>query len=171
MFTLLAGHETTMNMIGNGMLALFRNPDALARLRSDPSLIESALDEFLRFDSPVQVTFRTASEDIELAGRTIPRREHVVVFLGAANRDPARFANPDQLDITRTDNHHLSFARRTASMYRRGTRESRRPHRIRNDSPPDAEAGARRPESKVAPRNEPQRIGVAAPNVLKRRRT
>ena len=110
MFTLLAGHETTMNMIGNGMLALFRNPDALARLRSDPSLIESALDEFLRFDSPVQVTFRTASEDIELAGRMIPRREHVVVFLGAANRDPARFANPDQLDITRTENHHLSFA-------------------------------------------------------------
>ena len=110
MFTLLAGHETTMNMIGNGMLALFRNPDALARLRSDPSLIKSALDEFLRFDSPVQVTFRTASEDIELSGRTIPRREHVVVFLGAANRDPARFANPDQLDIARRDNVHLSFA-------------------------------------------------------------
>ena len=91
MFTLLAGHETTMNMIGNGMLALFRNPDALARLRADPSpsAIESALDEFLRFDSPVQVTFRTASEDIELSGSTIPRGEHVVVFLGAANRDPA----------------------------------------------------------------------------------
>jgi pimeloyl-[acyl-carrier protein] synthase len=110
MFTLLAGHETTMNMIGNGMLALFRNPDAMAQLKSDPSLIESALDEFLRFDSPVQVTFRTASEDIELAGRTIPRREHVVVFLGAANRDPARFENPDTLDITRRENYHLSFA-------------------------------------------------------------
>jgi pimeloyl-[acyl-carrier protein] synthase len=110
MFTLLAGHETTMNMIGNGMLALFRNPDAMARLKSDHSLIESALDEFLRFDSPVQVTFRTASEDIELAGRTIPHGEHVVVFLGAANRDPARFANPDQLDIARRDNVHLSFA-------------------------------------------------------------
>src|SRR6202045_3099080 len=109
-YTLLAGHETTMNMIGNGMLALFRNPDALARLKSDPSLIESALDEFLRFDSPGQGKFRTASEDIELAGRTIPRREHVVVFLGAANRDPLRFADPDKLDITRTDNHHLSFA-------------------------------------------------------------
>jgi pimeloyl-[acyl-carrier protein] synthase len=110
MFTLLAGHETTMNMIGNGMFALFRNPDALTRLRSDPSLIESALDEFLRFDSPVQVTFRTASEDIELAGRTIPRGDHVVVFLGAANRDPLRFADPDKLDITRPDNYHLSFA-------------------------------------------------------------
>ena len=110
MFTLLAGHETTMNMIGNGMLALFRNPDAMARLKSDPSLIDSALDEFLRFDSPVQVTFRTASEDIELAGRTIPHGEHVVVFLGAANRDPAQFANPDQLDIARRDNVHLSFA-------------------------------------------------------------
>jgi len=109
MFTLLAGHETTMNMIGNGMLALFRNPDALARLRSDPSLIEPALDEFLRFDSPVQVTFRTASQDIEISGRTIPRGEHVVVFLGAANRDPARFPEPDKLDIARPDNYHLSF--------------------------------------------------------------
>src|SRR5580704_4372744 len=99
MFTLLAGHETTMNMIGNGMLALFRNPEALARLRSDSSLIEPALDEFLRFDSPVQVTFRTASEDIELAGRTIPRGDHVVVFLGAANRDPLRFAYPDKLEM------------------------------------------------------------------------
>ena len=110
MFTLLAGHETTMNMIGNGMLALFRNPAAMAQLKSDPSLIESALDEFLRFDSPVQVTFRTASEDIELGGRTIPRREHVVVFLGAANRDPERFENPNKLDITRRENYHLSFA-------------------------------------------------------------
>jgi pimeloyl-[acyl-carrier protein] synthase len=109
MFTLLAGHETTMNMIGNGMLALLRNPGALARLKSDPSLIESALDEFLRFDSPVQVTFRTASEDIELGGRTIPRGEHVVVFMGAANRDPERFPEPDKLDIARPDNHHLSF--------------------------------------------------------------
>ncbi len=81
-------------------------------LRADPSpsAIESALDEFLRFDSPVQVTFRTASEDIELSGRTIPRGEHVVVFLGAANRDPLRFTDPDKLDITRQDNHHLSFA-------------------------------------------------------------
>ncbi len=109
MFTLLAGHETTMNMIGNGMLALLRNPDALARLRSDPSLIEPALDEFLRFDSPVQVTFRTASQDIELGGRTIPRGEHVIVFMGAANRDPDRFPEPDKLDIARPDNHHLSF--------------------------------------------------------------
>jgi cytochrome P450 len=110
MFTLLAGHETTMNMIGNGMLALFRNPAALARLQSDPALIDAALDEFLRFDSPVQVTFRTASEDVDLGRRTIPRGEHVVVFLGAANRDPERFPDPDTLDIMRPDNHHLSFA-------------------------------------------------------------
>jgi len=110
MFTLLAGHETTMNMIGNGMLALFRNPAALARLQSDPALIDAALDEFLRFDSPVQVTFRTASEDVDLGRRRIPRGEHVVVFLGAANRDPERFPDPDKLDILRPDNHHLSFA-------------------------------------------------------------
>jgi cytochrome P450 len=109
MFTLLAGHETTMNMIGNGMLALMRNPDALARLKSDPSLIDSALDEFLRFDSPVQVTFRTATEDIEVGGKTIPKGEHAVIFMGAANRDPERFADPDRLDIARVDNHHLSF--------------------------------------------------------------
>src|ERR1700686_5294095 len=110
MFTLLAGHETTMNMIGNGMLALLRNPDALARLKRDPALIDSALDEFLRYDSPVQVTFRTATEDIEVAGKTVPKGEHVVVFLGAANRDPDRFTDPDKLDISRADNHHLSFA-------------------------------------------------------------
>jgi cytochrome P450 len=109
-FMLLAGHETTMNMIGNGTLALLRHPGALARLRNEPSLIDSAIDEFLRFDSPAQVTFRTAAEDVEVAGRTIPAGAHVVVVLGAANRDPARFPDPDRFDITRPDNNHLSFA-------------------------------------------------------------
>ncbi len=166
MFTLLAGHETTMNMIGNGMLALFRNPDALARLRSDPSLIESALDEFLRFDSPVQVTFRTASEDIELGGRTIPRGDHVVVFLGAANRDPLRFADPDKLDITRTRQSSPVVRRGTPSMHRRSAGQSRRAHRLRNDSPPNAESVARRPASEVASRDEPARVEIVAADVL-----
>ncbi len=167
MFTLLAGHETTMNMIGNGMLALFRNPDALARLRSDPSLIESALDEFLRFDSPVQVTFRTASEDIELAGRTIPRGEHVVVSFrrGKSGSCAVRKSRPAR---HRTDGEPSPvICRRTPSMHRRSARQGRRPHRIRNDSPPDAEAGARRPEPKMAPRNEPARSRVVTADVLK----
>ena len=77
----------------------------------DPvTLIVSALDEVMRFDSQEHVPLRTRSLDTVLAGRTIPRREHVVVFLGAANRDPARFENPDTLEITRKENHHLSFA-------------------------------------------------------------
>ena len=166
MFTLLAGHETTMNMIGNGMLALFRNPDALARLRSDPSLIESALDEFLRFDSPVQVTFRTASEDIELAGRTIPRRRarRRIFRSGKSGSCAVRKSRPARHRADRQSSPVIR--RRTPSMHRRSARQGRRPHRIRNDSPPDAEAGARRPESEVAPRNEPARPRVLAADVL-----
>ena len=111
MFTLLAGHETTMNMIGNGMLALLRHPETLARLKADPSLIDTALDEFLRYDSPGQIVFRTASEPLEVAGRTIAKGEHVVVITGSANRDPAHFENPDVFDIDRPNNHHhLSFS-------------------------------------------------------------
>ena len=110
MFTLLAGHETTMNMIGNGMLALFRNPDAMARLRSDPSLIESALDEFLRFDSPVQVTFRTASEDIELAGRTDPawRARRGFFRRGKSGSCSVHKSRPARHHAH--GQHHLSFA-------------------------------------------------------------
>ena len=166
MFTLLAGHETTMNMIGNGMLALFRNPDALARLRSDPSLIESALDEFLRFDSPVQVTFRTASEDIELSGRTIPRARARRRFFGSGKSRsravrksrPARHRAPRQrAPVVRCG---------TASMHRRSAGQGRRARRIRNDSPPDAEAGARRSASEVATRDESARIAVPAAYLL-----
>jgi pimeloyl-[acyl-carrier protein] synthase len=110
LFTLVAGHETTMNMIGNGTISLLRHSDALVRLRRESSLIPSAVGEFLRYESPAQVTFRTAIEDIEVAGRTIPAGEHVIVVLGAANRDPARFPDPDRLDVARTNNHHLAFA-------------------------------------------------------------
>lgn len=106
---LIAGHETTTNLIGNGMLALLRNPDQFARLRDDRSLLRSAIDEMLRYDSPVQATARVPHEAIELEDATLPARAMVFTAIGAANRDPAVFADPDRLDVGRTDNHHLSF--------------------------------------------------------------
>ena len=108
---LIAGNETTTNLIGNGMLALLRHPDQLQRLREDPSLIPSAVDELLRFDSPVQADFRRALADCEVNGFAVRQRENVVVLLGAANRDPDVFEDPDRLDVGRNDRAHLSFGR------------------------------------------------------------
>ncbi len=107
---LIAGHETTTNLIGNGMLALLRNPDQLTRLRDDPGLIKSGVEELLRYDSPVQLTARTALEDVEVAGVTIPKREQPILLLAAANRDPVQFADPDRLDLTRSPNAHIAFS-------------------------------------------------------------
>jgi len=106
-----AGHETTVNLIGNGLLALYRNPDQLALLKANPSLITNAIEEFLRYDSSVQMTGRTALEDIEdLGGRRIPKGEGVLCLLGSANRDPAVYPDrPDRLDITRPKIRPLSF--------------------------------------------------------------
>jgi cytochrome P450 len=109
MLILGAGHETTTNLITNAVLALLRNPGERRRLQDDPSLIGSAVEEFLRYDSPVQATDRVASVDCEIAGHRIRKGAVVALLLGAANRDPARFADPDRLDLGRTDNHHLSF--------------------------------------------------------------
>jgi cytochrome P450 len=106
-----AGHETTVNLIGNGLLALYRNPDQLALLKADPSLITNAIEEFLRYDSSVQLTGRVALDDIEdLGGKRIPKGETVLCLLGSANRDPAVYPDrPDRLDITRPNVKPLSF--------------------------------------------------------------
>ena len=108
---LIAGNETTTNLIGNGILALLRHPDQLQRLRDDPSLIPAAVDELLRFDSPVQTDFRRVLEDCEVSGIPLRKRENMILLLGAANRDPDVFENPDRLDVGRDDRSHLSFGR------------------------------------------------------------
>jgi cytochrome P450 len=107
---LVAGHETTTNLIGNGLLALLRHPDQMERLRAEPGLIESGVEELLRYDSPVQMTARLAREDLEIGGRRIEAGQLILVLLGAANRDPAQFGEPDRLDVSRAENRHLSFA-------------------------------------------------------------
>jgi cytochrome P450 len=106
-----AGHETTVNLIGNGLLALHRNPDQLALLKADPSLITNAIEEFLRYDSSVQMTGRVALEDIDdLGGKRIQKGDSVLCLLGSANRDPAVYPDaPDRLDIRRPNVKPLSF--------------------------------------------------------------
>jgi cytochrome P450 PksS len=107
---LIAGHETTVNLIANGTLALLEHPDQLERLRAEPDLIGSAVEELLRFYTPVELaTERYAKEPLELRGVPIPRGGLVYLALGAANRDPRRFPVPDRLDLGRADNRHLSF--------------------------------------------------------------
>lgn len=108
---LVAGHETTVNLLGNGALALLENPDQLDRLRRDPELIGTAVDELLRYTSPVQWTGRVAAAEIELGGRTIQPPQSVIGILGAANRDPEVFIDPDRLDLGRHPNPHVAFGR------------------------------------------------------------
>jgi cytochrome P450 len=106
---LVAGHETTANLIGNGTLALLRHPLELDRFRTNPGLASSAVEELLRFDSPIQATARTTLEDIDIAGKSVGENERVVLLLGSSNRDPDVFDEPDALRLDRTPNSHLSF--------------------------------------------------------------
>lgn len=106
---LVAGHETTVNLIGNGTLALLRNPEQLALLRAQPELVKSAVEELLRYDGPVQATSRVVLEEFQLDGKQMPRGMTLHFMLGAANHDPAVFAAPSVLDITRKPNPHLGF--------------------------------------------------------------
>jgi cytochrome P450 len=106
---LFAGHETTANLLGNGLLALLRHPEQLGRLREEPGLMPTAVEELLRYDSPVQRNRRIALVDVELGRATIRRGDPVMVFMGSANRDAAKFADPDTLDVGRAPNPHQAF--------------------------------------------------------------
>jgi len=107
--TMVGGQETTTNLIGNGVLTLLRHPPELERLREDPSLSASAVEELLRYESPSQHTARMAPSDRELGGRPIRKRQAVIAVMGAANRDPERFPDPDRLDLSRQPNRHVAF--------------------------------------------------------------
>jgi pimeloyl-[acyl-carrier protein] synthase len=107
---LIAGHETTMNLIGNGLLALLRHRDQLEKLAANPDLARNTVEELLRFDSPVHLTARTATEDIEVGGVQLPRGQLAIIAIGGVNRDPAHFEDPDRLNIERTRNPHIAFS-------------------------------------------------------------
>jgi cytochrome P450 len=104
-----AGHEATVNVSGNGLLALLEHPDQLHRLREDPGLLPTAIEELMRFDSPLQLFERTATEDVEIGGITVSAGQKIAALLGSANHDPAVFDSPEVLDVGRTDNPHISF--------------------------------------------------------------
>jgi unspecific monooxygenase len=105
-----AGHEATVNATVNGWWALFRNPDQLAALRGDLSLIPTAVEELMRYDTPLQLFERWVLDDIEIDGTTVPRGAEIALLFGSANHDPKVFASPESLDLSRTDNPHISFS-------------------------------------------------------------
>jgi cytochrome P450 len=107
--TMVGGQETTTNLIGNGILTLTRQPDKMAQLRAHPEIIEPAVEELLRYETPSQHTARIVKQDTEIGGKLMKKGEAVMAVMAAGNRDPERFPNPDELDLARTDNRHLAF--------------------------------------------------------------
>ena len=105
----MTGEETTVNTIGNGILALLHHPEQMEKLKQEPNIIQTAVEEMLRYDSPVQITVRIASDNLEINNHTIQKGEKMLICLGAANRDPVKFSNPDLFNILRHENHHLAF--------------------------------------------------------------
>lgn len=110
MMLVIAGHEVITNLLGNAVATLLRFPDERARLRKDPELMPTAIEEFIRFESPIQAVWRVAREELEIGGVPVPRHRAVTVLIGAANNDPEQFTDPRRLDVGRTDNRHLGFA-------------------------------------------------------------
>lgn len=108
-FILNAGHETTTSLVGHGVHILLSNPGELAKLRADPALIDTAVEEFLRYESPVQMGNRRTTESLDIGGVTIPADTYVHLSIAGANRDPAQFPDPERVDIARTPNRHLAF--------------------------------------------------------------
>lgn len=106
---LLGGHETTRNLLGNGLLALLKNPEQMEVLRNNPTLTTSAVEEFLRYDAPVQRVWRIVKQDTHVNGRQLRAGDSMFLMVGAANRDESRFAKPDQLLVSRQQNRHLTF--------------------------------------------------------------
>lgn len=109
MLLFMTGEETTVNTIGNGMLALLNHPQQMETLKREPTIIQKAVEEMLRYDSPVQITERIAIDNIKIGNQTIQAGEKIILCLGSANRDPAEFPNPDQLNVNRCENNHLAF--------------------------------------------------------------
>ncbi|MGH9484783.1 MAG: cytochrome P450, partial [Terriglobales bacterium] len=107
--TMVGGQETTTNLIGNGLLTLLRHPDEMARLQREPGLMPAAIEELLRYESPSQHTARLAPEDGVLGRQSVRKGQAVIAVMGAANRDPERFPDPDRLDLGRSDNRHVAF--------------------------------------------------------------
>ncbi|MFC7529180.1 cytochrome P450 [Actinoplanes sp. GCM10030250] len=150
---LFAGHETTANLIANGLVLLFDNPGSLARLRADPDVMPQAVEEMLRCDGPAGVIGRVATEPVEVAGHTLPTGTYLYLALLAANRDPEVFANPDAFDITREQNRHFSFGMGTyyclgAALARMETDECLR---ILLDRCPDLRPAYRTPDWQPTP--------------------
>ena len=163
---LIAGHETTTNLIGNGLLALLQHPDQFDLLRREPERIEHATEELLRYDSPVQATTRIVTEDMTFGGKAVKAGQQLALIIGAANRDPAQFPEPDHLDVTRDDVKHVGFDTESTSP-----RRAARPHRgsrgVSGDvrALPEHEARYDR-HAEVQSQRHPPRSGAVAGSVL-----